>query len=126
MRERVRLAGFLLIAVCVAAGVGLSAQAPSDPVSGEWAGEVSIGGQVVGFSMTLKLAGETVTGEIGSAAGKSPIANGSWKDGTLVISFTYSDGASIGMSGKVENGKLNGVVDYGGGQMTGTWSATKK
>ena len=56
-----------------------------DPISGTWAGEVDIAGQIMPFSMELRLSGDTVAGEMISAAGKVPLASGSWKDGALQL-----------------------------------------
>jgi hypothetical protein len=102
------------------------AAAGSDPVSGEWVGEVSIGGQAMPFSMVLRLNGEAVTGEITSEAGKVPLASGGWKEGTLLLAFPYVGGEPVSMGGQVQDGKLAGVVDYNRGEATGTWNAARK
>lgn len=106
-------------------GTGSGAVA-GDPISGTWAGEVDIAGQIMPFSMELRLSGEAVTGEMISAAGKVPLASGSWKDGALQLGFPYTAGEPVAMGGKLQDGKLVGVVDYNKGEATGTWTAARK
>ena len=97
-----------------------------DPISGTWAGEVDIAGQLMPFSMELRLSGETVAGEMISAAGRVPLASGSWKDGALQLGFPYTAGEPVTMGAKLLDGKLVGVVDYNRGEAAGTWSAARK
>jgi hypothetical protein len=97
-----------------------------DPISGTWAGEVDITGQIMPFSMDLRLSGETVSGEMISAAGKVPLTSGSWKDGALQLGFPYTGGEPVNMGAKIQEGKLVGVVDYNKGEATGTWTAARK
>ncbi len=78
------------------------------------------------FTMTLKLDGAKVTGEVGGVQGATPITEGSWAEGKLTIAFTYVDGAAVQMTGAVTDGALSGSLNYGGGQMVATWSAKKK
>ena len=105
-----------------AAGGGIA----GDPISGTWAGEVDIAGGTMPFSMDLRLSGETVSGEMISAAGKVPLTSGSWKDGALQIAFPYTAGEPVSMAAKIQEGKLAGVVDYNKGEATGTWTAVRK
>ena len=100
--------------------------APGDPISGTWSGEVDIAGQVMPFSMELKLGGDTVTGDMISAAGRVPLTSGSWKDGALQLNFPYTAGEPITMGAKLQDGKLVGVVDYNRSEATGTWTASRK
>ncbi len=97
-----------------------------DPVTGEWDGEAMVQGQPMPISLSLKLSGETVTGEITSAMGRTPLVAGSWKDGTLTIAFPYVGGEPVTMVGKVQDGKLAGVFDYNSGEAQGTWAAARK
>ncbi len=69
-----------------APGQGVSPM-PAMRSSGTWAGEVDIAGQLMPFSMELRLSGEAVAGDMTSAAGKVPLASGSWKDGALQLGF---------------------------------------
>lgn len=97
-----------------------------DPISGTWAGEVDIAGQIMPFSMDLRLSGESVSGEMISAAGKVPLTAGSWKDGALQLGFPYTAEEPVSMGAKIQDGKLVGVVDYNKGEATGTWTAARK
>ena len=97
-----------------------------DPISGTWAGEVDIAGQIMPFSMDLRLSGETVSGEMISAAGKVPLTSGTWKDGAIQLGFPYTAGEPVSMGAKIQEGKLVGVVDYNKGEATGTWTAARK
>ena len=97
-----------------------------DPISGTWVGEVDIAGQIMPFSMDLRLSGETVSGEMISAAGKVPLTSGSWKDGALQLGFPYTAGEPVSMGARIQEGKLVGVVDYNKGEATGTWTAARK
>jgi hypothetical protein len=106
-------------------GAGASAAA-GDPLSGTWAGDVQIAGQTMAFSMDLRLAGAAVSGEMISEAGKTPLASGSWKDGTLLIAFPYVGGEPVAMSAQLQDGKLVGAVDYNKGEAAGTWTAARK
>jgi hypothetical protein len=85
-----------------------------------------IAGEVMPFSMVLRLSGDTVTGEITSSTGKTPLASGGWKNGTLLLAFPYVGGEPVSMGAQWQDGKLAGVVDYNRGEATGTWSASRK
>lgn len=114
--------------VARAAADGAKSGSPAgtaDPISGDWTGEVLIGGQSMPFTLSLKLSGESVTGEIASSAGTVPLSGG-WKDGTLQVSFLYVGGEPVSMGGQVQEGKLSGVIDYNKGEMQGNWSAARK
>jgi len=103
-----------------------NAGSAGDPVSGTWTGEVDIAGQVMPFSMELRVSGDTVAGEMISAAGKVPLTSGSWKEGALQLGFPYTGGEPVTMGARIQDGKLVGVVDYNRGEATGTWAASKK
>jgi hypothetical protein len=131
MREVLRTVTVVIIGLCLAGGALAWAQEKpkppvADPISGSWEGTVELPDGAVPFTMTLKLDGAKVTGEIGSPQGNAPITEGSWADGSLTIAFTFVDGAAIQMTGAVTNGALGGSLSYGGGQMVVTWAAKKK
>lgn len=98
----------------------------SDEISGAWLGEADVQGQAMPFMLTLKLDGETVSGDIESAMGKVPLTGGQWKDGTLTLTFPYVGGEPVSMGAQLKDGKLQGVVDYNTGELQGTWVASKK
>ena len=97
-----------------------------DPISGTWAGEVDIAGQIMPFSMDLRVTGGTVAGEMISAMGKVPLTSGTWKDGALQMAFPYTGGEPVVMGATIRDGKLSGLVDYNRGEASGTWTAAKK
>lgn len=115
---------FVLTKTGAAATPGTAAT--TDPVSGEWEGEAVVQGQAMPFTLTLKLTGDAVTGEIASSMGKVPLASGAWKDGTLLITFPYVGGEPVSMGGQLQTGKFAGVLDYNKGESQGTWTATRK
>jgi hypothetical protein len=130
-RRAVRMVYLMTCVLVVTAAVAMQAQSSgtvqaSNPIAGEWSGEAAVPGQPMAITLYLKLEGETVTGEIMSAAGKVPLTSGSWKDGALAITFPYADGGLVAMSAKIEDGKLVGVFDYNGGEIQGTWTAARK
>jgi hypothetical protein len=130
MRDLLRTITVVVISLCLAGGALAGAQdkpkPPADPISGSWEGTVEMPDGSLPFTMTLKLDGVKVTGEIGSAQGAAPISEGSWADGKLTIAFTYVDGAAVQMAGIVTDGALSGSLSYGGGQLVATWVAKKK
>ncbi len=54
-------------------------------LNGEWDGVADAQGQPFPFVLTLKVDGQTVTGNSSSQLGESVLKNGSWKDGKLVV-----------------------------------------
>ena len=73
---------------------------------------------------TLKVDGQTVTGNSSSQLGESVLKNGSWKEGKLVFELEGQNGV-ISMSAVVVEGKLSGEFDFAG-QLQGKWVAVKK
>ena len=120
----------IVVALCLAGGALAGAQdkpnPPADPITGSWEGTVELPDGAMPFTMTLKLDGAKVTGEVGSVQGATPITEGSWVDSKLTIAFTYVDGAAVQMTGAVTDGALTGSLSYGGGQIVATWAAKKK
>ena len=95
-------------------------------VTGSWAGEVQLAGQVVPFNMTLRESAGSLAGEIGSADGSVPLGKATWADGTLQLEFTYVGGQPVAMTGKLDGDKLVGTIDFNKGEAAGTWTAAKK
>jgi hypothetical protein len=94
--------------------------------AGEWAGEAMVQGQAMPITLVIKVDGDSVSGEIQSAMGKTPFTSASCKDGLLSFSFPYAGGEPVSMGGKIIDGKLTGVFDYNSGEAQGTWWAAKK
>ncbi len=120
----------MIIVVSLAGGALAGAQdkpkPAADPITGTWEGTVELPDGAMPFTMTLKLDGAKVTGEVGSVQGAAPITEGAWVDSKLTVAFTYVDGAAVQMTGAVNDGGLGGSLSYGGGQMVVTWAAKKK
>lgn len=115
--------------VLTKAGAAATTAAPATgaaALAGEWSGEAMVQGQSMPITLVFKVDGDTVTGEIGSAMGKTPFTAASYKDGVLSFSFPYAGGEPVTMGGKIVDGKLTGVFDYNAGEAQGTWSAVKK
>jgi len=93
-------------------------------LNGQWDGVADAQGQPFPFLLTLKVDGETVTGNSSSQLGESVLKDGSWKDGKLVFQLEGQNG-TISMSAVVIDGKLSGEFDYGG-QLQGKWVAVRK
>ena len=108
------------------AGASSAPVASGDPITGAWEGDVNIAGQIMPFSMALRLNGDTVAGEMTSSAGAVPLASAAWKDGTLLLTFPYTSGEPVSMAGQLQDGKLSGIVDYNRGEATGTFTAARK
>jgi len=130
MREVLRTVMVIVIGLCLAGGALAAAQdkpkPPADPITGVWEGTVELPDGAMPFTMTLKLDGAKVTGEVSSVQGATPISEGSWVDSKLTIAFSYVDGAAVQMTGAVTDGALSGSLSYGGGQIVATWAAKKK
>lgn len=128
--KKMSLFVLVVIGLCLAGGALAEAQnkpKPAvDPITGAWEGTVELPDGAMPFTMTLKLDGAKVTGEVSSVQGATPISEGSWVDGKLTVAFTYVDGAAVQMTGAVTDGALSGSLSYGGGQIVATWAAKKK
>lgn len=108
-----------------AGGAEKPAAASGDPISGVWDGVTGTEEMARNFTLTLKVAGDKVTGEIASDEGAIPLASGSWKEGALVISFDFAGMGTITMAGGLKEGKLVGTLDLAG-QMQMPWAAVKR
>jgi hypothetical protein len=100
--------------------------AGGETVTGNWAGEVQIAGQVMPFTLALREDRGALAGEIGSAEGSVPLGAVAWKNGTLELAFTYVGGQPVSMAAKLESGKLVGTIDFNKGEAAGTWTAARK
>lgn len=93
-------------------------------LNGQWDAVADANGQPFPFLLTLKVEGETVTGNSSSQLGDAQLKAGSWKDGKLTFQLEGSNGV-ISMSATVIEGKLSGEFDFAG-QLQGKWVAVKK
>ena len=92
--------------------------------NGQWEAVADANGQPFPFLLTLKVEGETVTGNSSSQLGEAAVKDGSWKDGKLSFVLEGSNG-NISMVATVVDGKLSGEFDYAG-QLQGKWVAVRK
>ena len=92
-------------------------------LTGQWDAVADANGQPFPFLLTLKVDGETVTGNSSSQLGDASV-KGTWKDSKLVFQVEGQNG-TISMSATVIEGKLSGEFDYAG-QLQGKWVAVKK
>ncbi len=99
--------------------------ATTDALTGQWDGMTGNSDMSVAFSMNLKLDGEKVSGDISSEQGGAQLNAGTWKGGTLSLSFEYPGMGTITMVGSIKEGKLVGTMDVAG-QMQMPWVAVKK
>ena len=106
-----------------AAGVSPAASG-GDPLTGDWNAAVDAGGNQTAFTISMKLDGEKVAGQIGTERGSVPF-EGSWTNGTLSLSVSMPNGA-ITMTATLSEGRLVGTLTAGGGQFTGGWAAERR
>jgi hypothetical protein len=95
-----------------------------DEISGEWDAAADVQGQAFPFSLSLKVAGDKVTGASNSQLGDSTVSSGSWKEGKLVLVLDSANGQTA-LVGTLVDGQIVGDYDYAG-QLQGKWVATKK
>ena len=100
------------------------ATAPAFNLNGQWEAVADANGQPVPFLLTLKVEGETVTGQSTSNLGEALVKDGLWKDGKLSFVLAAPSG-DIAMAATVVEGKLTGEFDFSG-QLQGKWVAVKK
>src|SRR5690349_22430505 len=74
-------------------------------LTGQWDAVADANGQPFPFLLTLKVDGETVTGNSSSQLGDASV-KGTWKDGKLVFQVEGQNG-TISMSATVVDGKLS-------------------
>ena len=108
-----------------AAATPAAAAAPAGALnlSSQWDAVADANGQPFPFLLTLKVEGETVTGNSSSQLGEAAV-KGTWKEGKLLFQAEGQNG-TISMSATVVDGKLSGEYDYAG-QLQGKWVAVRK
>lgn len=101
-----------------------AAAAPAFNLNGQWEAVADANGQPFPFMLTLKVEGESVSGNSSSQLGEAPLKDGTWKDGKLAFIVEGANG-NISMVATVVDGKLSGEFDFAG-QLQGKWVAVKK
>jgi hypothetical protein len=109
-----------------AATAPTGATTSGDSPTGDWDAVLDMGGNQTPFWLSLKLDGQKVTGQVGSAERGATALEGTWANGTLDFAFTMSDGMRISMSATMTDGKLAGTMKVGDGQITGGWAAARR
>ena len=101
-----------------------TAAAPADPISGRWAGKFDAMGQIVPFTMSLKVEGDKVTGTLDSEhTGHGQAKDGVWKDGAFSMTMVFDKHESIAFTGKPTADGLAGEFKTEG--FTAKWTAAK-
>jgi opacity protein-like surface antigen len=115
---RKTLAG--LIAVILLAGVAVAAD-----ISGTWNATVNLGDQTGSPTFVFKQDGEKLTGTYSGALGDAKLS-GTVKGNEISFDFE-AQGIAVNYSGKLsaDGKRIEGTVDYGG-QVSGTFTATKR
>ncbi len=112
----------------VAETAGAPAAGPSasgaDPLTGDWNALMDVAGTQRAFTISMKLDGEKVTGQIGSEQGSVPF-DGGWANGTLTLNISLPNGAFT-MTGTLNDSKLVGTFSFGDAQFTGGWAAERR
>jgi hypothetical protein len=102
------------------------AAAGANSLNGDWDAVLDMGGNQMPFWLSLKLDGQKVTGQVGSAERGTTALEGTWANGTLDFAFTMADGMRISMSATFSDGKLAGTMKLGDGQTAGGWAAARR
>ena len=111
-------------AAAAPAAAAPASAAPAFNLNGQWEAVADANGQPFPFALTLKVEGETVTGNSSSQLGEAPLKDGTWKEGKLAFVVEGANG-NISMVATVVDGKLSGEFDFAG-QLQGKWVAVKK
>ena len=99
--------------------------APADPISGRWEGKFDAMGQIVPFTMELKLDGAKVTGTLDSEhTGHGQAKDGVWKDGAFAMTIVFDKHESIAFTGKPAKDGLEGEFKTEG--FTAKWTARSR
>ncbi|MDX2041060.1 MAG: hypothetical protein SF097_07420 [Acidobacteriota bacterium] len=110
-----------VFALALMAAVNVAAQSPA---AGDWAVAMNTPGGVRNFTASLKIDGETLTGEI--KENKTPLkgtAKGKDVQFGYVVNYNGND-LAITMTGKIEGDSIKGTVSFGG-MAEDEWSAKR-
>ena len=128
--DMIRLVGTVMVAATAVIGAPADeASAQTVDVTGAWALEVTTDGGVATPSVTLEQHGESLTGHYSSEALGEADVTGTVDGREVTFSFDADfDGQPIPVMyrGTVdEDGTMSGTIDIAGGQLTGTFTATR-
>ena len=116
----IKKAIFLLVILALVALPAFSL--PLHGVTGDWDVTCHIEGFTVPGKMTLKTAGEVVTGTVETEhTGHGTISNGTLKGGKLTFTANFEKHEAINFRGTYKDGKIEGDFTTEGN--TGQWAA---
>lgn len=125
-RRMVLVAAALALVAAVSAGVGASRQAVD--VTGDWAFDVQTGQGAGNPAITFKQTGDAITGTYVGTFGNATL-KGTIKGAAIEFSFEAEmQGQKIDnvYKGTVEKNTMSGSVAIAGGQLSGTFTGTRK
>lgn len=118
----------LVTAAAVAAGFAAPVAAQNQNVTGDWAFSVQTDQGSGSPAITFKQEGETLTGTYSGLFGTAPL-KGTIKGTAIEFSFeSEAQGQRVDSvyKGTVEKDEMKGTVAIAGGQLNGTFTATRK
>jgi hypothetical protein len=104
------LAGTLVLAIVMAAGMARGAERPT----GTWKWEVKVNDQTIDLSLKLKQEGDKLTGALTGPGGETEIQDGKYKDGDLsftVLRERNGQKMTFKYTGKVSGDTIKGKTD---------------
>jgi hypothetical protein len=116
----------LILVIGIAGGTRLAAQAAN--VTGDWSFSVETGQGSGSPTITFKQDGESLTGTYNGMFGSAPI-KGTVKGAAIEFSFeAEAQGQKIDnvYKGTVEKDTMKGTVAIAGGQLSGTFTGSRK
>ena len=104
------LAGTLVLAIVMTAGMARAAENPT----GTWKWEVKVSDQTIDLSLKLKQDGDKLTGALTGSGGETEIQDGKYKDGDLsftVVRERNGQKMTFKYTGKVSGDTIKGKTD---------------
>jgi len=114
-----------ILAIAILSALLFASAAQAADIAGTWSGKTEVPGQGTDqVTLVLKKAANgsytgTISDSLGMIAAGTEIKNATWTDNVLAFSFMLADGAEVKLTGRFEDGKLNGAWSHQGGD-TGT------
>ncbi|HEV2492272.1 MAG TPA: hypothetical protein VG204_04280 [Terriglobia bacterium] len=119
--------GVVLVVLAISVlAIGNDNKAAAGSLAGTWEGVAHAPDGDEQFTMTLDQSGDDVKGSIATDGGQLEITSGSYKNNALEIECETPD-AKYRVTGKLQDGQLNGEWSKTGGQNDnkGTWEAKR-
>ena len=120
------LAGTLVLAIVMTAGMARAAESPT----GTWKWEVKVNEQTIDLSLKLKQDGDKLTGALTGPGGDTEIQDGTYKDGDLsftVVRERNGQKMTFKYTGKVSGDTIKGKteIDRDGQTSSRDWEANR-